>query len=118
VKRRNSCSARARAARLAALGLLFGAIAGAAAAGDIKQSFGKGRIAPAAVDRMPAPADPAAAPSDLFGLAPVDGYGRAAELGLSSRDECRTLTLEQRAGCLDYVARRRSGGREPPELPL
>jgi hypothetical protein len=117
VKRRKSCSAKVRAARLAALGLLFGAIAGAAAAGDIKHSFSKGRVAPPAVVSAPAPAAPAAG-SDLFGPLPADGYARAAELGLASRDECRTLAIGHRAGCLDYVAQRRSGGAQPIDLPL
>ena len=98
-----------RAVRLALIGIAGGAAAGVAAAGDIQASFGKGRIAPAAV---------AAAPLDPASPAPRDGYERAAWLDLSNRDDCRTLEPRLRHGCLDYVRGRGSGAPGRLDLPL
>ena len=100
---------RARAVRLALIGIAAGAVAGVAAAGDIEASFGKGRIAPAAAS---------AAPPDPQSPAPQTGYETAARLGLSTRDDCRTLDPTLRHGCLDYVRGGGAGAPAPLDLPL
>lgn len=88
-------------------GLAAGALAGVAAAGDIGSSFRAGRIAHAAVP--PIPAEPRRI---------ADGFELSAQLGLSTRDDCRTLALALRPGCADYVAGRGSAAAEPLDLPL
>jgi len=98
----------ARGARLGLIGLALGAVAGVAAAGDIKSSFPGGRIAPAA-----AAARQEAAPTD-----PHRGFELAAQLGLSEREDCRTLEPQLRHGCLDYVARRGPIGFDPLDAPF
>ena len=109
-KRKRSARRRPGAVvRLALLGILAGTAAGMAAAGDIDASFGKGRIAPPAA---------AAAPLDPESPAPQTGYEMASWLGLSSRDDCRTLEPPLRHGCLDYVRGRGSGAPRPLDLPL
>lgn len=108
MKRRRSLRPCGRLARLGALGLLAGAIAGAAAAGDIEKSYRKGRIAPA-VAAAAAPEPAFAAEEDEFGLAASHGYTLAASLRFASRDECRTLAPAMRPGCLDYFAQRAAG---------
>jgi hypothetical protein len=98
----------ARAARLGLLGLALGALAGVAAAGDIRSSFSKGRVAPTTF---------ASAPQERAPVAARDGYELAAQLGLSARDDCRTLEPAFRHGCLDYVERR-GAGPDPDDLLL
>ena len=116
MKRRRSHRPGGRAARFAALGLLAGAIAGAAVAGDIEKSYRKGRVAPAAVASA-LPIEPAevAAGDDEFGLVGSHGFSLASALGFTSREDCRGIEPPLRAGCLDYVAQRRSGALEPVE---
>ena len=97
-----------RAARLGLLGLAGGMLAGVAAAGDIESSFGKGRLASAAVDPMPAPAP---AP-------PGEGRELAIQLGFDERDDCRMLSPNLRLDCLDYVTGRTANQTDPLDLPL
>lgn len=100
---------RARAARMARLGLLGlagGMLAGFAAAGDIA-SYGTGRVAPAAAPAAPLPS-----------VQPAEGREVAARLGLTTRDDCRTLEPALRLGCLDHVAGRVAAAVDPLDLPL
>ena len=97
-----------RIARLLLLGLLGGAVAGIAAAGDIESSFGKRRIAAAAT----APA------AQTASGAPEQGYELAARLRFTSRGDCRTLHPALRIGCADYVARAGAGAAGTLDLPL
>jgi hypothetical protein len=108
-------SPRGRLARVGVLGLLAGAIAGAAAAGDIETSYRKGRIASAAAafSAPPEPEPPPATAKDEFGLADSQGYTLAASLRFAERGDCRTVAAQMRSGCLDYVAKRASGALEP-----
>ena len=120
MKRRQSERPKGQLARLVALGLLAGILAGAGAARDIERSFDKGRIAPvaaaSAMAALPAAPSPASSPGDLD-LAETHGYAMAAELGFTSRDDCRTIEPALRRGCLDYVDSRSSeapGALDPP----
>jgi hypothetical protein len=94
-------------ARLVALGLIAGVLAGAGAARDIERSFDKGRIAPAGTPAAPAePAAPKALSAGDLDLASTHGYALAAEFGFTERDDCRTVEPASRAGCLDRIADR------------
>ena len=116
MKRRQSDRPIGHAARLVALGLLAGLLAGAGAARDIEKSFGRGRIASARAV-APMAAGPVSSARDLD-LASTHGYALAAELGFTGRDDCRTVEPALRPGCLDYVADHAAGAREPHLLPI
>ena len=90
------------------LGLAGGMLAGFAAAGDIRSSFGKGRIAQAAEDPVAA----------LVPASPDTGRDLAAALRLTDRDDCRSLEPGLRPACLDYVSARRQDLAEALDLPL
>ena len=114
VKRRRTVRPRARAARLAALGVVAGMVAGAAAAGDIEQSYRKGRIAPLWQAASPVDEGPpirTAVSRDELDLARTHGAALAAQLGFTGRDECATVSPQLRDGCLDHVSGRGSGRR-------
>jgi len=83
-------------------------VAGVAAAGDIRSSFARGRLAPAALEPIPGSA----------AVAPEEGRELAARLGLTARDECRTIELRFRPGCLDHVAALSANAADPLDLPL
>lgn len=100
----------ARALRLAALALLGGAAAGLAATGDIKASYREGRIASPWSTALASPPPPAeadlAAESVDPALAHAHGFALAAQRGIASPAECRSVSDEFRAGCEDHARSR------------
>jgi hypothetical protein len=111
----------ARAARLAALALFAGAAAGLAATGDIKASYREGRIASpwsAPYDTAPAaPLQPAADSLDPD-LAHAHGFALAAQRKVTRPAECRSVSVEFRPGCEDYVQGRAGRGAGAAALDL
>ena len=95
-----------RALRLAALGLVAGAAAGMAAAGDIRTSYDRGRIGVAA---WPSAApQPAVEPAGDQELGSAHGFALAAQLGYRRPAQCGALNAEFRAGCRDYLEQQRA----------
>jgi hypothetical protein len=103
--------ARGRGWRLAAAGLLAGAVIGTAAAGDIHASIRDKRVAAVAA-RPPVAPQPVAAeyvaadPADPA-LAEAHGFALAAQRGFTRLPDCRSLGAEFQAGCEAYVVDRR-----------
>jgi hypothetical protein len=95
--------------RLALVGIATGALAGVAAAGDIRSSVARGRVA--ATVFAEAGAGPALS-------SPREGYELAARLGVTVRDDCRSLERRLRAGCLEYVDTNAGGAADGLDLPF